>query len=605
NPAAQLNYYNSQSNGIRFIGSAYAELKIMKDLKFKSSYGMDYGNNRNRNYTPEYFVSSTQYDTLRTLSRSMSYSVDGYFDNTLTYDKIIGKHKFTAMAGISAQNYQYLGMNGSRQGVEDFGDQSLYLKLGDQETSSVSDDGSKITSLSYFGRATYNYMDKYLFTGTLRYDGSSVFPEDERYDLFPSVGFGWVITNEDFMKDQDIFDYLKFRASYGITGNNRIPANIYTLTIAKGGTLSTAFGEGGNIVIAEGANLTTAVPPTLKWEKVSEYDFAFEGLAVDNKLSFEIDYYHRTTVDGIFPTTLSATAGTSGSYLQNNGDFLNSGIELTLGWADEVGGLKYSVNGNYTYNKNEVKELIEGTLGLYGGSLPVGGFFSTYTVVGQPIGTYYGRNVLGIFQNQDEIDNYAFEGTPIQPNAKPGDFKFEDVDGNGIIDAKDRVFLGSALPTYMIGFNTTLEYKGVDFSIDLYAQGGNKIYNAKRAQRLGNENYDLDFYENRWHGEGTSTSYPSADLTGENMYPNSWYIEDGGFFKIRNLQLGYTIPVNVVTKLGVKSIRFYANASNPFTFFKYNGFTPEIASSSATSQGIDLNVYPMSATYNFGVNVNF
>lgn len=605
NPAAQLNYYNSRSNGIRFIGSAYAELKIMKDLKFKSSYGMDYGSNRNRSYTPEYFVSTTQFDTLRTLSRSMGYSVDGYFDNTLTYDKVIGKHKFTAMAGISAQHYQYLGMNGSRQGVENFGDQSLYLSLGDQETSNVSDDGSKITSLSYFGRATYNYMDKYLFTGTLRYDGSSVFPKDQRYDLFPSVGFGWVISNEDFMKDQDIFDYLKFRASYGITGNNRIPANIYTLTIAKGGTLSTAFGEGGNIVIAEGANLTSAVPPTLKWEKVSEYDFAFEGLAVDNKLSFEIDYYHRTTVDGIFPTTLSATAGTSGSYLQNNGDFLNSGIELTLGWANEVGDLKYSVNGNYTYNKNEVKELIEGTLGLYGGNLPVGGFFSTYTVVGQPIGTYYGRNVIGIFQNQDEIDNYAVEGTPIQPNAKPGDFKFEDVDGNGIIDAKDRVFLGSALPTYMIGFNTTLEFKGVDFSFDLYAQGGNKLYNAKRAQRLGNENYDLDFYENRWHGEGTSSSYPSADLTGENMYPNSWYIEDGGFFKIRNIQLGYTIPVNVVTFIGVKSIRFYANASNPFTFFKYNGFTPEIASSSATSQGIDLNVYPMSATYNFGVNVNF
>jgi len=605
NPAAQLKYFNSRSNGIRFIGSAFVELRILKDLKLKSSYGMDYAFNRNRSYTPEYYVSTTQFDTLRTLSRSMSYSVDGYFDNTLTYDKAFGKHKVTAMAGISAQDYKYLGMNGSRQGVENFGEQSLYLGLGDQTTSNISDGGSKVTSLSYFGRATYNYMDKYLFTGTLRYDGSSVFPKDQRYDIFPSVGLGWVISNEDFMKDQNVFNFLKFRASYGITGNNRIPANIYTLTIAKGGTLSTAFGEGGNIVIAEGANLTSAVPPTLKWEKVSEYDFAFEGLAVDNKLSFEIDYYHRTTIDGIFPTTLSATAGTSGSYLQNNGDFLNQGIEITLGWANEVGDLKYSVSTNYTYNKNEVKELIEGTLGLYGGNLPVGGFFSTYTVVGQPIGTYYGRNVIGIFQNQDEIDNYAFEGAPIQPGAKPGDFKFEDVDGNGIIDAKDRVFLGSALPTYMIGFNTTIEYKGVDFSIDLYAQGGNKIYNAKRAQRLGNENYDLDFFENRWQGEGTSNDYPSADLTGENMYPNSWYIEDGAFFKIRNLQVGYTIPVKVVTMIGVKSVRFYVNASNPFNFFKYNGFTPEIANSSATSQGIDLNVYPMSATYNFGVNVNF
>lgn len=605
NPAAQLEYFNSRSNGIRFIGSAFAELMIIKDLKLKSSYGMDYGSNRNRSYSPAYVVSTTQFDTLRTLSRSMGYSVDGYFDNTLTYDKTFGKHKLTAMAGMSAQEYRYLGMNGSRQGVEDFGEHSLYLGLGDQTTSSVSDGGSKVTSLSYFGRATYNFMDKYLFTGTLRYDGSSVFPKDERYDIFPSVGFGWVISNEDFMKNQDIFDFLKFRASYGITGNNRVPANIYTLTIQKGGTLSTAFGEGGNIVIAEGANLTSAVPPTLKWEKVKEYDLAFEGLAVDNKLSFELDYYHRTTVDGIFPTTLSATAGTSGSYLQNNGDFLNSGIEITLGWTNEIGDLKYSVNANYTYNKNEVKDLLEGTLGLYGGNLPVGGFFSTYTVVGQPIGTYYGRNVIGIFQNQEEIDNYAFEGTPIQPNAKPGDFKFEDVDNNGIIDAKDRVFLGSALPTYMIGFNTTIEYKGIDFSIDLYAQGGNKIYNAKRAQRLGNENYDLDFYENRWHGEGTSNSYPSADLTGENMNPNSWYIEDGSFIRIRNIQIGYTIPVKVATTLGVRSVRFYANTSNPFTFFKYNGFTPEIASSSATSQGIDLNVYPMSATYNFGVNVNF
>ncbi len=605
NPAAQLAYFNSRSNGIRFIGSAFAELKILKDFKLKSSYGMDYGSNRNRSYSPWYMVSTTQMDTMRTLSRSMGYSVDGFFDNTLTYDKTFGKHKLTAMAGISAQEFRDLSLSGSRQFVEDYGDNSLYLNFGNQSTSNSGDGGSKVTALSYFGRATYNYMDKYLFTGTLRYDGSSVFPVDQRYDIFPSVGLGWVITNEDFMKDQHIFDYLKFRASYGITGNNRIPANIYTLTIAKGGTLSTAFGQGGNIVIAEGANITSAVPPTLKWEKVSEYDFAFEGLAVDNKLSFEIDFYHRTTVDGIFPTTLSATAGTSGSYLQNNGDFLNTGIELTLGWANEIGDLKYSVSTNYTYNKNEVKKLLEGTLGRYGGNLPVGGFFSTYTVVGQPIGTYYGRNVIGIFQNQAEIDNYAVEGAPIQPNAKPGDFKFEDVDGNGIIDAKDRIFLGSALPTYMIGFNTTLEYKSFDFSFDLYAQGGNKIYNAKRAQRLGNENYDLDFYKNRWHGEGTSNTYPSADLTGQNMEPNSWYIEDGAFLRIRNIQLGYTIPVKVVTVLNVKSIRFYVNTSNPFTFFKYNGFTPEIASDSPTSQGIDLNVYPMSATYNFGVNVNF
>lgn len=611
NPAAQLYYFNSRSNGIRFLGSAFAELKILEHFKLKTSYGVDYGSNRNRSYTPYYEVSPTQVDTNRMLSRSMGYSADGFWDNTLTYENTIGKHRFSIMGGMSAQEFRNLSLSGSRSGVENFGDHSLYLNLGDQSTSNSGDGGSKITALSTFGRATYNYMDKYLFTGTLRYDGSSVFPADERYDIFPSVGFGWIMSGEEFMQNQNIFDFLKFRASWGITGNNRIPANIYTLTIARGGELSTAFGEGGNVVIAEGANLTSAVPPTLRWEKVKEFDVAFEGLAVDNKLSFEIDYYHRMTVDGIFPTTLSATAGTSGSYLQNNGDFLNQGIEITLGWTDKLGDLNYSFNTNFTYNKNEVKDLLEGTLGLYGGNLPVGGFFSTYTVVGQPIGSYYGRNVLGIFQNEGEIDNYTWtdpetnEVKMVQPNAKPGDFKYEDVDNNGLIDAKDRVFLGSALPTYLFGFNATFEYKGVDFSIDLYAQGGNKIYNAKRGQRLGNENYDLDFYENRWNGEGTSNDYPSADLTGDNMLPNSWYIESGSFVRIRNIQLGYTIPVNAVSKIGARSVRVFVNTSNPFTFFKYNGFSPEIANSSPTSQGVDLNVYPMSATYNFGVNVNF
>jgi TonB-linked SusC/RagA family outer membrane protein len=611
NPAAQLYYFNSRSNGIRFLGSAYAEVKLHKNLKFKSTYGMDYGYNRNRSYSPFYVVSETQFDTTRRLSRSMSYGSDGYWDNAFTYDNIFGMHKITAMAGMSANETKYLGFSGSILNVENYGDQSLYLSKGDATSSSLSDFGRKVTSLSYFGRAAYNFDDRYMFTGTLRYDGSSVFPSDQRWDLFPSAGIGWVISNEDFMQGQSFFNHLKFRSSWGLTGNNQIPANIYTLTIAKGGELSTAFGQGGNVIVAEGANLTSAVPPILKWEKVSEYNFAFEGLAINNRFSFELEYFHRLTVDGIFPTTLSSTAGTSGSYLQNNGDFLNSGVEVTLGWKDKTGDFNYSFNGNVTFIKNEVKQLLDGTLGYYGGNLPVGGFFSTYTVVGQPIGSYYGREVIGIFQNQAEIDNYTWTNPEtsavklIQPNAKPGDFKYKDIDNNGLIDAKDRTFLGSALPTYMIGFNATLEYKGIDFTIDFYAQGGNNIYNAKRAQRLGNENYDLDFYENHWTGEGSTNEYPSADLTGDNMLPNTWYIEKGDFIRIRNIQIGYTLPRKTVNLIGIAGMRVYVNASNPFTFFKYNGFSPEIASSNSISQGIDLNVYPMSATYNLGINVNF
>ena len=222
-----------------------------------------------------------------------------------------------------------------------------------------------------------------------------------------------------------------------------------------------------------------------------------------------------------------------------------------------------------------------------------------------PIGSYCGRKVEGIFQNQAEIDAYInTDGDKLQPNAKPGDFKYEDVDGNGVIDNKDRIFLGNALPTSQAGFSATLTHSGFDLTFDLYARWGNKIYNAKRAQRLGNENYDLDFYNNRWHGEGTSSLYPSADLTGDNMLPNSWYFEDGAFLRVRTIQLGYTFPKSWTQSIGISSLRIYANATNPVNLFGYNGFNPEIAGGATTSQGIDLNVYPMSATYNFGINLN-
>jgi len=421
------------------------------------------------------------------------------------------------------------------------------------------------------------------------------------------VGVGWIITGEEFMKDQNIFDFLKLRASWGVIGNNKIPANVYTLTVEEGGILNTAFGSGqnGNTVIVEGANITSAVPPQLKWEKMNEFDIAIEGKSLDSRLSYEIDFYSRTTKDAIFLLTLSATAGTSGSYYSNNADILNQGIEITLGWADKVGKFGYDLNLNYAYNHNEVKKLREGTLGLFGGNLPVGGFFSTYTVLGMPIGSYYGRQVIGIFQNQAEVDNYVNDqGKKLQPNAKPGDFKYADIDGNGVIDNKDRVFLGNAIPKSQLGFSAILTYSDFDFTVDLYTRWGNKIYNAKRAQRLGNENYDFDFYENRWHGEGTSNEYPSADLTGDNMLPNSWYFEDGAFLRVRTIQVGYTLPQNFTRKLGISNLRVYINATNPINLFGYNGFNPEIPEGSTTSQGIDLNVYPMSATYNFGINMN-
>jgi hypothetical protein len=438
-----------------------------------------------------------------------------------------------------------------------------------------------------------------------------VFEEGNRYDYFPSVGLGWVISNESFMDNQEIFQFLKVRASWGKMGNNRIPASTVVNYTSTGGAYSPVFGGS----IQPGESITIIAPDNLLWEYTKEVDLAVEGYVLKNRLNFEIDYYNRKTSNAIFPVTVNGVFGTSNrDYLDNNADVVNRGVEVALNWKDEIGDFKYGIGGVFAYNQNKVDALKPGTVGIYGGYVNVTP--TTYTVVGHSVGEFYGRKVVGIFQNTSEIESYtSSNGTVIQPNAKPGDFKYQDSNDDGQINDKDRVFLGSAIPKYNFGINLYGAYKGFDITIDLYAQGGNKIYNAKRYRQIGNENYDLDFYENRWHGEGTSNSYPSADLSADaNKQANSWYLESGNFFKIRNIQIGYTIPTETTSRIGISKIRIYANAANPLVSFKYNGFSPEIPTAipgvnqqnttNITSQGIDNNVYPMAATYNLGVNIS-
>jgi len=613
NPAATQYYNHDLTKGIRLVGGVFAEVKLTKGLTFKSAYGVDGSYSQNRKYVPYYFVSSTQKDTTKTLTRKIDNYFSYYWDNTLTYDfKVQEDHHFTVLAGMNAQQQKFYSMTASRQGVDDFGDNSWYLNLGSSDPTqrNNTDAGYNIQSLSYFGRVSYAFREKYLLSATLRRDGSSVFAKNNRYDNFPSVGLGWVVSNESFMDNQDIFQFLKVRASWGKLGNNRIPANTVVKSATTNGTYTPIF----NGVPQQGASITVVGPDNLLWEKTRETNLAIEGGVLKNRLNFELDFYNRKTTNAIFPVTVNGVFGASNdTYLDNNADLVNKGVELALNWKDKIGEFTYGVGGVFAYNKNTVDALKPGTVGIHDGVVNVDR--TTYTVVGHSVGEFYGRKVVGIFQNDAEIQSYTnADGKVIQPLAKPGDFKFQDTNGDGKIDDKDRVFLGSALPKYNFGINLNAAYKGFDLTIDLYAQGGNKIFNAKRYRQLGNENYDQDFYDHRWHGEGTSNSYPSADLSADaNKRPNSWYLESGNFFKVRNVQLGYTIPAATTSRIGVSKIRVYANATNPLVFFKYNGFSPEIPTAAAgvnqanttniLSQGIDNNVYPMSATYNLGVNI--
>lgn len=614
NPMVGLVYNNNKTKGIRIVGNVYAELYIRKDLTFKTSYGVDGSFVQDRIYKPKYTLNGgTPSDETEQLKRKMTYSVNSYWDNTLTYTKELGTgNNLTAMIGVSSQEQKNLWMAGSRISVPQYAnangnllDNTLYLNLGNPSSQTNDDGGSHVASASYFGRVNYSHKEKYLVTATVRRDGSSIFPKENRYDIFPSVGLGWVLSKENFMSGQNTFQNLKLRASWGEMGNNRIPELTAVSTVDYGVWNSTEFGG----IIHQGASATYIGPANLLWERAQEYDLALEGTTARSRLTFELDLYHKKTIGAIFPVTVNSALGASNStYLDNNADVLNKGVELSLTWKNKYRDFNYKVSGNVTLNDNEVVSLKPGTIGIYGGYMNV--VSSTYTTVGHPIGEFYGRKVLGIFQNASEIANYkSVAGTPIQPNAQPGDFKYEDINKDGAINDKDRTFLGTALPTYNYSLNFYFGYKGLDLIVDLYGQGGNHIYNAKRFRQIGNENYDKDFYDHRWHGEGTSTNYPSADLSSsDNKVVNSWSIEKGDFFRIQNVQLGYTLPQSLTSKLSLGHIRLFANATNPVSFFKYKGFSPEIiksGSESATSQGVDSYVYPMSATYNLGVNISF
>jgi hypothetical protein len=402
------------------------------------------------------------------------------------------------------------------------------------------------------------------------------------------------------MKDQKIFDNLKLRGSWGKIGNLSVPANLSVLKVAQTPALVYVGGDGSS---APGASINTIVPPTTYWERSNGTDVGLEASLINNRLYVEADWYNKKTEQAIFDIPVLGSVGTSsGTITGNQATFQNQGFEFLVTWKDNINkDWSYSISANAGFNQNKVIEVATGGNPLYQflGALPV-----TRTVVGQPMGEFYGYETTGIFQSAAQIQDYkSKDGTVIQPNAKPGDFVYKDENEDGVIDDKDRVVLGNPNPKIIYGINTTLSYKNFDFMLDLQGISGVQIYNGNFALRYGGENYTQDFYDNRWHGEGTSNVYPSVNIAGNNSLTNSFFVENGEYFRIRNVQLGYTFPK--FKNSGISQLRIYVNAQNPVTWFPYRGFTPEVPANAPTKAGVDQNVYPLYATYNFGVNLTF
>jgi TonB-linked SusC/RagA family outer membrane protein len=595
NPMAAATYRNNKEKGRKLIYSLFAEFAIIEDkLTLKTSYNQDYTSLQRKNYEPENFVGGSQGTNRSNLTETFENRSMQIIDNVLTYTDRKRAHSYSLLLGQSTRMERMSSLWGSAVDVPGIDDQSIYLKTGSYKSRETDDDGYAYNGLSAFLRGTYGYDNKYLLSVTFRADASSKY--QEKWGYFPSVGLGWVLSEEGFLKSQKVLDYLKLRASWGMLGNDNIPANSSVTLGQRSVATSAVF----NDALVDGAGAQTVLQNYLKWEVANEFNIGVDLASLNNRLTAEADFYHRTTNNVVFYAPVVSGGGVT-ELLANNGKVLNAGVELTVGWADKISDkLSYHVNLNATTIHNEVLEL-NGREFIPGAQ--VNSNFTTRTAVGHPIGAFYGYEVAGVLQSKKEVINEVLYG--VQPLiTEAGYFKYEDTDHDRKITENDKVYLGSPIPWLIGGIDAGVSYGSWDFGITFYGQLGNKILNAKRMNRntYPDGNYDADFYNNAWNGQGSSDTYPSPEAynSGATQQANSFFVEDGSYIRIQNLQLGYTTKAIKF----IPSLRVYVSAQRPLTLFGYNGFTPEV-SGSPIATGVDSNVYPMQAIYSVGLKLNF
>ena len=620
NPLLDIEKNNNHVIDNRLLGSAYLEIKPVSWLTFRSNIGGDWVNLNSRVYNYQFNNDTTTFinpgGNQRNPNSNLSFINTRTFhwtwDNLITFNKKFDKHNLTVLVGTTAEKYTLTSFTAFRKDVP--AAQNLwYINTGNANTSTNDGSGDQYNRNSYIGRLNYNYNDRYLLTATIRADGSSRFPTQNRWGYFPSVGAGWVITNENFMASQHIFDMLKLRASWGKVGNDRIPTDAYTVTVAP--NLAYPFGGG---IATPGSAITQIKDPNVKWETTEEADLGVEFTALNGRLSGEVNYYNKKSRDLLINVKVPSVAGDAdGVVLTNAASIQNQGLEFTLNWRGKITkDLSYRIGGNATLNQNKVIGLNGGQPILDGG-IGANQQYTTRTDNGQPVGSFYVLQVLGVFQTADEVANYRnASGQVIQPSANAGDFKYQDTNGDGKIDDNDRVYAGSYQPKAYFGLNLGLTYKGFDFSVDFYGNVGNQIYNGKRAFRQSVlDNVEKSVAYKRWTPGSGIQNEPAANSG--NLPPSTYFIESGNFVRVNNLTLGYRVPDAILKRVRVSSVRIFVTGQNLFTLKKYSGFTAElpgfvttssagiVTNGSPTTQGIELNAYPTPSTLAVGLNVGF
>ncbi len=587
-----------------FVGNAYLQAAITKDIVIKSSVGAKLAYWGDQGFNPVFYLSATSQLLKNNIYKNNSNVFNWNVENTITYTKTTGDHSFNLLLGQAA----YVDNHGGSSSVTlydlpitSYQDASYNFNIPDaaNKLGGASDFVEhKLSSL--FSRLNYNYKEKYLFTGIYRRDGSSRFGRNHKYGVFPSFSLGWVVSKEDFWKTNEVVNQLKIRGGYGVVGNDAISDFGYLATINGG--FNYTVGNSGKITT--GYSPASLDNPDLRWEQTSQANIGFEA-RLFKSLNVTLDYYNKKTSGILRPVTIPGYVGVSTSPVGNIADMDNNGVEIELGYSKKIGQLNFSANGNVAYLKNKVTYVASDANYITGDASFQSMGPVTRTQEGQSYNSFYGYKTAGIFQSVAEVNAYTnSKGGLIQPNAKPGDFRWVDTDGDGVITESDKTFLGSSIPKYTFGLTLNVDYKNFDLMVFASGAAGNKIFQGLRRLDISNSNWQTVALS-RWTGEGTSNTYPrltSNDTNGNFGNMSDFYLEKGDYVRLKVVQLGYSLPNYLISKIGASKVRFYLSAENLLTLTKYTGYDPEIGGSVF---GIDKGVYPQARSFMLGVQLQF
>ena len=610
-----MGYYDNDSgertnNNTSLRANAYIQIQPIKELIFKSSYTYNFYHYDRRAYLPAYRLGGNMQRTDNTVEQEQQYSTGYMLENTLNYKFDINKsHNFDVLLGQSIEK-DGLGsrLNGNNVDPILTGLDYAYLDNTKQiiagKTSLGGRPNTRHQMASFFGRVNYNYNETYLASLIMRADGSSNFSRSNRWGYFPSVSVGWVITNEQFMESaQSWLDFFKLRASYGQNGNEAVANFQYLSTVAFDANYY--LGESKNVTNT-GAYFNILPNKDISWETSEQIDLGFDSRFLNNRLGFIFDYYVKNTKDWLVQAPALSSNGTGAPYI-NGGDIRNSGVELAVTWNDNINDFTYGINANWSYNKNEVTRIANSQGYISGAGNDFGtGLSDIYRAQeGYPIAYFLGYKSNGVFQNQQQIDNYT--GTKLA-NAKPGDMIWVDTNGDGMLNTDDRTMIGNPHPKFHFGLSVNLAYKGFDFLLSGYGVAGNDILQGHRSWNdLPKTNFTTNIIDRRWHGEGTSNTVPRFTGSGHTnwLWVSNQYMENGAFFRIDNVTIGYDFK-RLLKNFPLEQLRLYVTAQNLYTITGYTGMDPEIGHARESwGMGMDYAQIPRPRTFLAGINVKF